>query len=439
VNIRPRRKPPLVWLTLPAALVATLAFAWLGAPMASGSTVGSAPPSPGEPAADALMQAQIPLVRAADTIRMAATSSPSGYTNITLSVLEHQVTVYWEGAVPGQMAHLLGSLRSAAVSIVVRPAPFSALQVAAELQRLEADRASYAARGVFLDSFIPRVDGSGIAVGITSRAGFRPAMPGIRASLQAGSVIPLSFQPAPKITPTHRLEDFPPHWAGSRIVNVQNKDSCTTGFPMTRRSDGRTFITTADHCDADVGHPVNEQWWDWFGPHDQNHRMGEAWYHARSLDVAYIRPPSGSVQGVTYDGGVAESHDFSKRVVGVAGNYDGNWVCTSGAWTGVHCSIQTQYSGSFWIQEDASYVPEWVGHQTQGGTADGTGDSGGPVFTLGSQPLTVVAVGSLSIAVSNGYKCSNDNGESGITCFNQIGWVDEQLILNGLGANILTG
>ncbi|GEM_PF-2396083 len=402
-----------------------------------GSHAGSAPRT-GQPlTAAAVMHAQIPLIRAADQIVKAAAAGESGYANIVLSVARHLVLVYWKGAVPGPIARLLGRLRSSAVRIEVRPAPYTTRQLAAEVQRLEASRSGYAARGVLLDSIAVRVDGTGIEIGTDIRAGFHPVVPGVLASLQAGTQIPLSIQPARKVNPTHRLEDLPLHWAGSRIINVQGTDSCTTGFPMQRRSDGRTFITTADHCDSDLGHPVNEQWWDWFGTHDINHRMGEAWYHTAYLDIAYIRPPNGWVQGVTYDGGVAENHDFSKNVVGVASNYDGGYVCTSGSWTGVHCSIQTQYQGSFWISEDNSYVSEWVGDQTGGGIADGEGDSGGPVFSLGSQSGTVIAKGSLSLGFGNGFNCVNDNGESTV-CFTQIGWVDEESILTALGATILT-
>jgi hypothetical protein len=285
---------------------------------------------------------------------------------------------------------------------------------------------------------MPRPDGSGIAVGIVVGTGFRPAMTTIRASLRAGSPIPLTFQPAPKITLAHRLEDLPAHWAGSRIEEVQGPQWwCTTGFPMQRRSDGRTFITTADHCDANVGHPVNEQWWDWLGPHDINHRMGEAWYHTPSLDIAYIRPPT-AVQGVTYTNGVAENHDWSEPVAGVGGNYNGLHVCDSGSATGMNCNIATEGSESFWIPDDNSYVTLWYGVQTLGSIAGGKGDSGGPVFS-GNPSGPVIAQGSISGSLdANGFKCTNDNGES-TTCFFTVAWVDEQSILNNLGANLLTG
>ncbi|HUZ35434.1 MAG TPA: hypothetical protein VMV17_03820, partial [Streptosporangiaceae bacterium] len=141
---------------------------------------------------------------------------------------------------------------------------------------------------------------------------------------------------APKLHLFHRLEDLPDHWAGARIIEVNGPVTCTTGFPMKRTSDGRTFITTADHCDDNVGHRLNEQWWDVIGTHDINHRMGEAWYHHGSLDAAYIRPPNGWVAGWTYTGGVAESHDSDKLVSGVQGNYVGAVACTSGSWTGEH-------------------------------------------------------------------------------------------------------
>jgi hypothetical protein len=430
------RKPLLTRIALTAALAASLTFAMQGAAMAAGPA-RPGPLAPAEKAASALMRAQLPLVRAADTIRTAGTKGRSGYTNVTISVPQHLVTVYWKGAVPAQMARLLSGLRSASVHIAVRPSRYTARQMTAELRRLEASRARYAARGLFLDAFRPRVNGTGITVSISARTGFRHAMTAARASLRAGSPIPLRFGHLSKLTPAHRLEDLPLHWAGARIINVQGNDSCTTGFPMQRTSDGRTFITTADHCDSNDGHQVNEQWWDWIGPHDTNHRMGEAWYHTAPLDIAYIRPPNGWVAGITYDGGVAESNDFSKNVVGVGGNLTGAYVCSSGSWTGVHCSIKTLGGEVVWIPEDNSYVSLWVGNQTAGATAAGEGDSGGPVFSLGGAPYTVIAKGSLTGGIGNGYTCTNDNGES-TTCFTEIAWVDEQSILNGLGATILT-
>jgi hypothetical protein len=401
------------------------------------AVVSLAPPSRVAVTGSALMRAQIPLQRAADAITKAATLSRSGYADITLSVPEHRVTVYWHGTMPGRITRLLARLRSASVRIVVRPARFTAAQLTAEIRRLEASRARYAARGVLLDAFIRRADGGGIAVGTATRASSRPALAAIQASLRAGSPIPLTFQPAPKITPAHRLEDLPAHWAGSRIKEGNGPASCTTGFPVERISDGRTFITTADHCDANVGHPVNEQWWDWLGPHDTNHRMGEAWYHMPSIDTAFIRPPAGSVQGVTYTGGVAESHDSSAFVSGTGGNYIGLDVCTSGSWTGQHCNIETEDLETDWIPEDNAWVTVWHGVQTLGSIASGEGDSGGPVYSAGSGG-TVLAQGAISLGFGNGFSCTNDNGESTV-CFFDVGWVDEQSILNQLDAFLLTG
>jgi hypothetical protein len=400
-------------------------------------TVRLSPPSRAVTPASALMRAQFPLQRAADAIRKAATAGRSGYADIVLSVPQHRVTVYWKGAMPGRIARLLARLRSATVRIVVRPARFTAAQVSAEVRRLEASRARYAARGVWLNSFMPRADGSGITVGLAARAGVRPAMAAIRASLRIRSPIPLTFGPAPTIRPLHRLEDLPLHWAGARILDSQNTGSCTTGFPMRRTSDGRTFITTADHCDWKDGHPVNEQYWDWFGPHDINHLMGAAWYHYPPLDIAYLRPPNGWVAGVTYISGVSELDDSSDYVVGVGGNYAGLYLCTSGSFTGENCAITTQGEETTWLNEDNAYITIWYGYEVYGQTAAGNGDSGGPVMTFDSSG-NVIAQGSISVGFGNGYSCTNDNGEK-TTCSNQIGWVDEQSILNYLGATIVTG
>ena len=112
-------------------------------------------------------------------------------------------------------------------------------------------------------------------------------------------------------------------------------------MPQQRRQDRHPGRVPA-HSDANVGHPVNEQWWDWLGPHDTNHRMGEAWNHMPGIDTAAIRPPNGSVQGIAYNGGVAESNDSSAFVSGTRGNYIGRYVRSSGSWTGQHCNVYTE-------------------------------------------------------------------------------------------------
>jgi hypothetical protein len=155
------------------------------------------------------------------------------------------------------------------------------------------------------------------------------------------------------------------------------------------------------------------------------------------IDTAAIRPPNGSVQGITYTGGVAENHDSSAFVSGTGGNYIGLYVCSSGSWTGQHCNIYTEDLESDWIPDDNSYVTLWHGIQTLGSIAAGRGDSGGPVYSVGSGG-TILAQGTNSLGFGNGFNCTNDNGES-TECFFEVGWVDEQSILNALDAFLLTG
>lgn len=379
----------------------------------------------------AIMRAQIPLVRAADKIAATA-KGRSGYTDITLSVRQHLVRVYWKMPLPGPVSHLIGQLRSPGVRIQVHAAPYTARQLNAEVRRLELGRGRYAARGVLLNRLAIRPDGTGIDVGIARSGAPRAAAPAALAGLRASTTIPLHFQPATAIHPmSGRLADTPPFWAGDRIRDALG-DICTTGFPMRRTSDGRTFITTADHCDS-PSHPVNEEWTTWSG----GNRVGEAWYHVPNLDVAYIRPPNGAVAGGIYTGGIAPADQVNAFVKGVANNYVGLNVCSDGSYTVEACGIQTVDQETDWFPEDNAYVTFWAG--TAGNchcVATGNGDSGGPILTYGNGG--VLANGSLSAGGGLYWTCTNDNNEAIHYCYNYVFWVDEQLILSWLGASLLT-
>jgi hypothetical protein len=162
-------------------------------------------------------------------------------------------------------------------------------------------------------------------------------------------------------------------------------------------------------------------------------KFGDTWTVTRSLDVQYIRSFTGAL---TYDGGVAVGTEFTKQIVGSAGNHSGDWVCQSGSATGINCRIQLQYQTVVGI--NGSNVTEWEACGTPYQNicrtrAAGDGDSGGPIFSLGSQSGTVIAKGLQSYGF--GYSCTNNNNET-TTCFNSIGFVDIGQILSNYGARI---
>jgi hypothetical protein len=397
--------------------------------------------------------AQVPMVAAADQIKAAAEADPaSGYTNIALDVPTHTVTVYWKGTVPATITHLIQALRSPAVIIKVQPSAHSKKELDHRMLALQKAAPHYAARGVHLRDIGAKVDGSGLDVGIDAPGATAAAFAEARSVLTEdqdtanSSSIPITVKAAPKIHPTHRLQDVPNHWAGARITGKEaSYGHCTTGFPMRRRSDGRTFITTAYHCDGPAGHPEYYQWWDYWNDNFCNnnfscttYRMGEVWYRHSPLDVEYIRPPNGAVEGQTYTRGVAPGNQQYRPISSVGSNYSGQYVCTSGAMSGEHCDVVTQsfaYTVLWWA--DYQWVPIWYAYQKDGLPATAGGDSGGPVVTISGDGWHDKANGMIDLSWGDDWWWGNDLDEwcSGS---DKVGFVDEQVILNWLAADLLT-
>jgi hypothetical protein len=378
----------------------------------------------------ALMLAQVPLTDAVERIRAAATGTGSGFAGIRLSVTAHTLVLYWKGAVPASTQRLLAQLRSPKVHIQVAAAPYSNQDLDVRARRILAGRARLAQQGLALSSVGVRSDGTGIDVGVDRSS----RMPVSRAASVLAVDVPVRVVFRSRPVPTNRLEDLPLHWAGARMTSDQTPRGCSSGFPVRRNSDGRTFITTAAHCDGG-------QWWTLLGPRDTAHKFGETWDRVGGIDTQFVRPPNGDVEGRTYDGGVAPGTEFSKPVVGAQHGVEGGYVCTSGSRTGVHCNIKIQYGDVEFINiGGVNYLFHlWWAQQLNGTTATGRGDSGGPVFSLSSDPHKVIARGDSSEGGGSSWTChSNYSGDPSTTCYDWVGFVDIYDVLGWYPATIMT-
>jgi hypothetical protein len=430
-----------------AALCALLALA-----LAPGAGAAPARAEVPAPAGDeAMMLAQLPLDAAADRITAMADRPGTGFTNIVLSVPERTVTVYWKGTPPAATARAIAALERPDVHIRLRRAAYSKAELDAAIAATGARRSGYQARGLRIRSLGAEPDGSGLVVrvaaaqpGAGARAAAtrlvadRPGMETMATELRAATGVDTRVIPHPGATPTAgtRLEDLNPHYAGARLWSTFNS-GCSTGFQLRRRSDGRVFNTTAAHCGG-RNEPLHTAWYSYLGPNDANHSFGDTWYFDWDNDTQFIRGGN-NVSGRTYDGGVKAGTQFSKPVAGIrAAQYAGNWVCSSGAQTGTLCGAVLQYRWQEWV--DGADANVWMWWATKGDhqTANAKGNSGGPVFSLTSDPNRVYAEGTISQGGGNSWSCTNNNGESS-TCFDWLGFVSIYDTLNWLGADVQTG
>ena len=292
---------------------------------------------------------------AADAIQ-AAGGAGSGYANTIAAPENRQLVLYWKGAVPANVQAEIDRQRSN-VPIVVRAARYSAQEVDVEVERIGRVGISSSPR---VAGAAPRPDGSGIDLYLDGPT------PGIRQAGQAqqarASVPDRVRSPVALFAsygggrgiPFSRLNDSAPWFAGGRTYR-----SCTTGFAAVIAGVDRLLY--AAHCDQGTvldgaGQPI-----------------GQTGGNNPWRDTQYI---TASSAGKTFDGGV--SSNVTKAVQGASMSRNGNWICTSGSWSGVRCNIKVLLPNSTW---DGLYPLVWAEEKNRSQAA-GEGDSGGPVFEL---------------------------------------------------------
>jgi hypothetical protein len=281
-----------------------------------------------------------------------------------------------------------------------------------------------------IHSIRERTDGSGLDVEVHPASATPKALSTSQLAAQLGPDVGVVVS-APT-TPTDRFNDYSPHWAGARMIRGDGASLCTSGWPVRRNSDGRTFILTANHC-------AGSTWWAANHLNDSynnyTYKFGDVWDHYTNGDAETIRSVVG---GDTYDGGVAIGTEFNKPISGSAlGHVNGLGVCQSGSYSGVRCGLTVNGWGLDW--NSAGYWDEEVWFTAGNGEAAARGDSGGPVFTLDpNNSSRVIARGLQSVGTGNSYTAWNNNREA-LTAFHGGGYTDIQAILSNFGDSIVTG
>ena len=332
------------------------------APVLKEETPGGAPnerPPGGFASWEELLAAQNKLNSAADYILSAAPSdtdaaAASGYASTVAAPESGQVVMYWQGAVPADV-----QARAAQTGVPVRflAARYSAAELASENTRLGADPRVF--------TTAPNVDGSGITVTVGNDADAAA----IRAEARVAATV--SVGPRPQLL-WNRQNDISPYWGGAHWYNLTTGGQCSTGFAV-RWGDVPRMLTAA-HC----------------GANGNLARIGNATQPATTItadvnprDTQMLNPPQGrTYQGRIYTGPWNSS--TSLKVIGSAVDYVGNWICTSGSFSGEHCNarvyaVNTSVLGIFPL----TYAAKVPGIPAAGNCIVAPGDSGGPVFHHG--------------------------------------------------------
>ncbi|MBF9127703.1 hypothetical protein I0C86_01635 [Plantactinospora sp. S1510] len=370
-------------------------------------------PKAGSNSAAEIMAAQAPLVAFASRITE-LDEKFAALGGLRLRVEKRTVDLWWKGEVPAEVREEIVRADAEGVRVELGEAEFSQRELVERTASLPESWREYPG----LVEVGPAVDGSGLLLGVT-----RDADP---SGWDFG--VPAEVVRTEEFTAYSRRNDVAPWWGGAEIsAPVSGAGGrCSTGFAVARHFlwwETSRGMLTAEHCAPGGGVPFVD-------PTGEQIGVAEPAPARRLSDSLYIPTRSGAR---IYDGGVGVG-EFSKPVAGATANFPGQFVCTSGAGTGVHCDIRTDRINLLVFVSGGSFVSSAVlAHEVNGRAAAGTGDSGGPVFTLTQNFSKTLAAG-LIVGGRTAVGC----GSFGASCGNEVAFVDIGFVLLAQNASLLT-
>ncbi|MFC4015701.1 trypsin-like serine protease [Nonomuraea purpurea] len=344
-----------------------------------------------------LMKEQEPRKRAANKIQEALVQlvgdvrNPQGSGFAGIHINTEGVQVWWKGKAPSAISAAIESARVDA-PVTVTQAPYSRAELHAEADKLKEQ--------MFKDpkGSIHRVEVKGDGSGIVAVTEVTTA----RSQLQAGYSaltdirVPLTIKQEPRARTAGRLNDTNPFFAGARIWDGGSA-VCTAGWPVQGRTSGYWYLVTASHCGFE-----GQYWWNSAG----SANIGYATSERVNYDLMLIGMPGPEYNKYMWDGGVPgganTSPEYTKSVAGWSHVTPGEWLCTSGSFSGAVCLWQVRndfpvgYCGTDLWGTYECYGDMFHADQVNGERGCRGGDSGGPVFSLSGDYSQVFAEGIIS-------------------------------------------
>jgi hypothetical protein len=333
--------------------------------------------------------------RIAEGLSETARAQIPGFSEIVVNPDTNHLRLYWKGTPPQRVKSILANLPKG-VTADVLPARYSKAE-------LHAARAKLVSGGKMVDlhvtpggaalritSIALAADGSGLKVGYDEDLGVgkRNLVDPLSASARQGrsnSVQALTaeltgvstkavYQPLSK--DLSRQNDSSP-WFGGSAIKSSTASICSSGFAV--KYQGSYALTIAYHC---VGTGSNS--WSTFG----GTYIGNSGVPTTSsgtaigVDTDLLFPSSGVTGGYLFDGLPDLTTAYEKPVTGWGHNYMGDYLCTDGANSGVHCNVKITELDTSVVGANGANRPD-VDLGMQQSTSDiaaQDGDSGGPVF-----------------------------------------------------------
>ncbi|CCH17609.1 hypothetical protein [Micromonospora lupini] len=374
----------------------------------TGSFVDSEPVPGGFASWSELLRLQQRMNTAAAQITNAAQrSANSGFAGVVADPTTRHLQVYWKGEPP---ARLVANAR-ATVATTVLPAAYSQRELMVAADRLRASA------GDKITTVGPRADGAGLLVGTQSGLLGATALAGVPVTVQTGVAA----------APATRWDDSPAWWGGAAWRNTANGGGCSTGFGVYQG--GVSRVLSAAHC-ANLGVLATD-------PTGQT--IGTVGTRNVSSDTLLIAGSGGGrVFNNSTDAAGAVVSEFSNQVIGAQASQVGNWVCTSGAYSGTRCSIQVKARNlCINVRNFGTVCGQVQAENTTHTNAIGQGDSGGPVEIVNAANTLQVWATGTNTAIDDTNTATTCTGyvTSGRVCAWRIYYEDIFSGLAGVGAS----
>lgn len=369
-----------------------------------------------------------------------------GFAGIVLDAEQGKISVYWKGDAPTRIGRILNAAPHGITGRVL-PAAHSKheLSVARDafFTREDAhDPASLAARGLRAGSVTALSDGTGLAVAYdveteplqTGAAPDTSGPPvpesdiGRRMTAELGVPVSLHRQPAPTPAATRQNDASP--WKGGAALSTPTNKFCSSGFGA--YSGAGSFLITANHCGAQGLYS------DW-----ANEPIGNVWGARPSMDAAVVKIANGYSAEYYYDG--PWDTQWGKIVDGSATNWTGDYVCGSGAMSGIRCNLKIINDDTTCDIDTGVRVSPCVQAKRvfPADIALAKGDSGGPVVASsdGTYGPKMTARGIISASYGTWVVCPpvGDGVAAPTECFEGVSYVPIRPILKNFGISLRTG
>lgn len=303
-----------------------------------------------------LMQAQRPLVEAANTIRdeVERRGYAAHYAGVVLRGTEG-VDVYWKGAVPVPLRQVVDQA-SRTTDVRVRSAAYSTAELRSASARIEAnwpgDRAD-------LYGIMAEPDSSGLIVSASASV-----TAGRAAWLRDFGVPVKVVDEGPTVPIANRGNDTHP-WSGGARIKVNENWLCTSGFGV-RNPAGARYLLTAAHCGRidSVVKAGNDSF------------IGNVRQAHYTHDVALVA--TSNVYPYIYSG--CYNCPDSRSVLGWGHTFLGEYLCHSGHITAIDRADELCDFVVTGFRTDSYGLVEAT--QRQGIQAVRGGDSGAPVYSI---------------------------------------------------------